>query len=75
MTTQQKQQALNNSLSHFGFPKEFYIETKGSKFAIATKKETEYGWYECNSHTIRMTYEEMNGFIMGYVQAISKPIF
>jgi hypothetical protein len=75
MTTQQKQQALNNSLSHFGFPKEFYIETKDSKFAIATKKETEYGWYEYTIHTIWMKYEEMNGFIMGYAQAITKSIF
>lgn len=75
MTIQQKQQALNNSLSHFGFPKEFYIETKGSKFAIATKKEPEHGFYKYIDHTIWMTYEEMNGFIMGYVQAISKPIF
>jgi hypothetical protein len=74
MTIQQQQEALNNALRHFKFPKEYIIQStfagRANKFQIASKID-QYGY---NTHTNLMTYEEMNAYLMGYNKAITKPL-
>lgn len=74
MNTEQKKQALENSLKHFDFPKKYFIHPmnkgRNSKFIISSKNET--GGIE--SHSKAMNYDEMNGFIAGYVAALKNPL-
>lgn len=66
MTTQQKKEALQNSLNYFGFDKRYFINTcdgrLGNKFAIA--EELEYGGI--TNITDFFTYKDFNTWLKGF---------
>lgn len=75
MTTQQKQEALQNALSSFGIKKDFCIKTdeiKGKTFALAVLKTSAPpgapSWHEYSYEepiTPFMSYECLNEYLRG----------
>ena len=66
MTTQQKKEALQNSLIYFGFDEKYFINTcdgkAGNKFAIA--EEQKHGGI--SNITGFITYKEFNIWFSGF---------
>ena len=74
MNTEKKKQALENHLKYCDFPAKYFIHAinkgRNSKFIISSKNEI--GGLE--THSKAMNYDEMNGYIFGYVAALIKPL-
>lgn len=69
MTISEKKEALDNSLSHFGFPKKYFIVTAdkriGHKFSLGSNSD--HGGV--NIHSNYMTYDEFNAYLKGWYDA------
>ena len=63
MTTEEKNQALNNSLKTFGYREDLFIHTVGKDlFIIASKNEIG----GLNTFGLPYSYKEMNLFLRAY---------
>ena len=64
LTREQKTQALNNSLRSFNFDKKYFIHSDNRKHIFCIVSNNKLGGRDIHSNLF--TYEEMNGYLMGY---------
>jgi len=64
LTREQKTQALNNALRSFNFDKKYFIHADNRKHIFCIVSTNRLGGRDIHSNLF--TYEEMNGYLMGY---------
>lgn len=74
MTAIQKQDALQNAMASFEFPKKYFVHpaNKGRAiiFTIASKNDHD----GINTHSRFMTYDEFNAYLRGWYDAKMKKL-
>jgi hypothetical protein len=68
LTREQKTQALNNALRNFNFDMKYFIHADNRKHIFCIVSINKLGGRDIHSNLF--TYEEMNGYIMGYNDGI-----
>lgn len=72
LTITEKQVALKNAMTSFGFPEKYNVHVAGTRgkniFALASNAD--HGGI--NTHSMFMTYEEFNSYLRGWYDAKMK---